>query len=643
MGGSSSLNSMKMASLFTNGMVLQQGVPVPVWGTATPGDSVTVHFAGQQVSASADLDGRWIVRLAPLKANATPSELQVSSSDGGSLVIFDVLVGEVWVCSGQSNMEWPLKSSQNGAKELTEAYFPAIRLFTVPHRPSRTPESEIAGATWCACSPETIANFSAVAYYFAREIQSRLNVPIGLIHTSWGGTIAEAWTAWDALLENPATRGIVEAFEHGLRDMESRLEEWEAQQEKTRDKGNAKHAEGWAAIEEPQADWREMVLPGSWQSRGLNHSGIVWFRKTIEIPAAWVGRDLRLAIGATDKSDTTYFNNVQVGSITMAERADSWSHLRIYTVPGELVQAGRNVIAVRVHSDKYAGGMTGPSEFMQLSCADCAGDVGIPLAGSWRYAVEADYGLVQVPVEPVYKAPGVLFNGMISPLLPFAIRGFIWYQGESNADRAAQYRDLFEVLIRSWRGAWAQGDLPFYFVQLANYMARQPVPSETQWAELREAQTMALALPNTGMAVAIDIGEAEDIHPRNKKDVGLRLALHALHGTYAHSDVIPSGPLFRSVKRKGSLLRLSFDHVGGGLVCQGAALRGFSIAADDGRFFWAEATIDGEDILVSSPQIAAPRSARYGWADNPEVNLYNKAGLPASPFRTDFPGYTRHC
>ena len=643
MGGSFFSNPMKIASLFTNGMVLQQGVPVPVWGTATPGDLVTVHFAGQQVSEVADFDGRWMVRLAPLEANATSSQLEVSSSAGASLAISDVLVGEVWVCSGQSNMEWPLQSSRNGAQEITQAHCPSIRLFTVPHRPSRTLETEIAGAAWCACSPETVANFSAVAYYFAREIQSRLNIPIGLIHTSWGGTIAEAWTAWDALLENPATRGIVETFEHSLRDMDSRLEEWKAQQEKTRDKGNAKHAEGWAGIEEPQADWREMVLPGTWQSRGLNHSGIVWFRKTIEIPAAWAEHDLQLAIGATDKSDTTYFNNTQVGSITMAERADSWSHLRTYTVPRALVQAGRSVIAVRVHSDKYVGGMTGPSEFMQLTCPDCAGDAGIPLAGSWRYAVEADYGLVQVPVEPLYKAPGVLFNGMIAPLLPFAMRGVIWYQGESNADRAAQYRDLFQVLIHNWRRAWGQGDFPFYFVQLANYMARQPVPSESQWAELREAQTMALALPNTGMAVAIDIGEAEDIHPWNKMDVGLRLALHALHRTYGLSDVIPSGPLFRSAKREGSSLRLSFDHIGGGLVCQSDALRGFSIAGEDGHFVWAEATIDGEDILVSSPEIDAPRAARYGWADNPEVNLYNKAGLPASPFRSDFSGHTSHC
>jgi sialate O-acetylesterase len=636
---------MNLASLFSNGMVLQQGIPVPVWGTASPASTITIHFAGQQVLGTADADGRWMVRLAPLTANAAPAVLEVISSDGSIITLTDILVGEVWVCSGQSNMEWPLTGTFNGGEEIMLAHFPDIRLFTVPQRPSGTPQLQISGASWRTCSPETVGNFSAVAYYFARELQSRLNLPIGLIHTSWGGTPAEAWTAWDALLEDAATRGIVDAFVRDLPDMANRREawqrDWEALGENTRDKGNTKYSEGWAGLEEPTGAWADMDLPGTWQSRGLNHSGIVWFRKTIEIPEAWAGRDLQLAIGATDKSDTTYFNNEQVGSITMAERADSWSHLRTYTVPGKLVKAGRNVIAVRVHSDKYAGGMTGPTEFMQLTCPDCTGHAAIPLAGTWRYAVEADYGLVQLPQEPVsaehFKAPSALFNGMICPLLPFAIRGAIWYQGESNADRAVQYRDLFQVLIRNWRKAWGQGDFPFYFVQLANYMARREHPTQSRWAELREAQTMALALPNTGMAVAIDIGEADDIHPRNKKDVGLRLALNALHRTYGHTSVIPCGPLFRSAKREGSLLRISFDHVGGGLVCQGDALRGFAIAGEDGRFIWAEAKIDGEEILVFSPEIAEPRSARYGWADNPEVNLYNKAGLPASPFRTDFP------
>ncbi|MCX6970920.1 MAG: 9-O-acetylesterase [Verrucomicrobia bacterium] len=624
---------MKIASIFTDGMVLQQGIPVPVWGTAAAGVAVTVNFADQQASGSADADGRWLVRLAPLAANAEPSVLDVASTDGGSISLSDVLVGEVWVCSGQSNMEWPLSSSHNGAEEVLRAHFPQIRLFTVPKRPSGAPESGVTGTAWCACTPETAGKCSAVAYYFGRELYSRLNVPIGLINSSWGGTVAEAWTSWDALSENPVTRGIVQSWERDLGPRGTWWQGFEALAERTRDKKNTKYPEGWADIDEPAAEWGDMELPGTWQSRGFNHSGIFWFRKTVELPPAWEGRDLRLSIGAADKSDITYFNNTRVGGVTMAEREDAWSLPRNYTVPGNLVKAGRNVIAVRVHSDIHGGGLTGPSEEMKLSCPDCGADAGIPLGGTWRYAIEANYGLV----PSIHNAPSVLFNGMISPLLPFAIRGAIWYQGESNADRAEQYRALFQALIRDWRRAWGQGDFPFYFVQLANFMARSPQPTESSWAELREAQAMALDLPHTGMAVAIDIGEADDVHPKNKHDVGLRLALNALYQTYAQRSAVPCGPLFRSMKREGSSLRLSFDFVGGGLVCRGDAPSGFAIAGEDGRFVWAAAKIDGDDVLVSNPEVASPESARYGWADNPEVNLYNKAGLPASPFRTDFP------
>ena len=635
---------MKIASIFTNGMVLQQGIPVPVWGTASPGVSVTVRLAGRETSTAADSDGRWIVRFEPLPANAAPAVLEVASSDGGNLLLSDVLVGEVWVCSGQSNMEWPLMGSRNGGEEIARAYFPLIRLFTVPQRPSGVPESSVTGAAWRTCSPETAGNFSAVAYYFGRELHRRLNAPIGLINTSWGGTVAEAWTSWEALLANPVTREIVESFEQGLPHMAKRRENWrrdfDALEEQTRDRGNTKFSESWAGLDEPAGEWADMDLPGTWQSKGCLHSGIFWFRKTFEVPSAWAGRDLKLSIGATVKSDTTFFNNEQVGSITMADRFDAWSCLRSYTVPGKLVKPGRNVIAVRVHSDKFAGGMTGPAEVMKLSCLDGGVGEDIPLAGTWRYAIEANYGLVQVPEEPIgenhHNAPSSLFYGMIAPLLPYAIRGAIWYQGESNADRAGQYQALFPVMIRDWRRAWGQGDFAFYFVQLANFMARLPQPAESAWAQLREAQAMALALPHTGMAVAIDIGEAGDIHPGNKDDVGLRLALNALHQTYGHGDVVPCGPLFRSMKREGATLRLSFDFVGGGLVCRADALRGFAVAGEDGRFVWADARIDCDGVLVSGPGITVPAAVRYGWADNPEVNLYNKAGLPAAPFRTDF-------
>ena len=320
----------------------------------------------------------------------------------------------------------------------------------------------------------------------------------------------------------------------------------------------------------------------------------------------------------------------------MADRVDAWSLLRTYPVPGKLVKAGRNVIAVRVHSDMFAGGMTGPAAVMNLSCPARVDQAVIPLAGTWRYAIEANYGLVQVPMEPAghQNAPSALFNGMIAPLLPYAIRGAIWYQGESNADRAKQYQTLFPALIRDWRRAWRQGDFGFYFVQLANYMARWPQPTESKWAELREAQAMALALPNTGMAVAIDIGEADDIHPRNKEDVGRRLAFSALNQTYGCRDVVPSGPLFRSVKRDGSSLRIGFDFVGSGLVCQEKTLQGFAIAGADGRFVWATANIEKDLVVVASSAVSNPVFVRYAWADNPAANLSNANGLPAAPFQS---------
>ena len=635
---------MGIASVFTSGMVLQQGVAVPVWGTAIPGRKVTVRFAEQEKASITDTEGRWKVMLDSLTACADPRTLQISSTHNQQpITLHDVLVGEVWVCSGQSNMQWPVAGSNRGAEEVRAANFPEIRLFTVPNVPSGEPESNIAGAAWSVCSPDTISPFSAVAYFFGRELHRRLKVPIGLINTSWGGTVAEAWTSWGTLSGDPSLRGIVENFERDLPRLAQRREAWsrdfKALEEQISDKGNTKYSEGWAGPAEPDGNWADMELPGIWQGKGLNFSGILWFRKTIEIPAGWAGKDLNLAIGATDKSDTTYFNNEQVGSVTMADRLDSWSLLRTYTVPGKLVRAGRNVIAVRVHSDKYAGGMTGPEDVMKVFCPACGGDPVISLAGTWRYAVEENYGLVQIPVEPVgpghQNAPSALFNGMIAPLLPYAIRGAIWYQGESNADRARQYQTLFPLMIRDWRRAWGQGDFSFYFVQLANYMAQQAQPSESQWAELREAQTMALALPNTGMAVAIDIGDAGDIHPGNKQDVGLRLAFNALNQTYGLREVMPCGPLFRLVSRDGASLRLSFDFVGRGLVCRGEALQGFAIAGEDGRFVWATATIENEQVVVSSPGVSHPKVVRYAWADNPVASLYNRDGLPASPFRTD--------
>ena len=638
----------KVASIFTDNMVLQQGQPVPVWGTAVTGANVTVTFRDQSGTATANTEGKWLVQLAPMAASVEPAELTISSIAAKATIKFvNVLVGEVWVCSGQSNMEWPLSQTRNSPDEIAAANFPSIRLFTVTKCTAENPLSDIPDSKWCPCTPESVAQFSAVGYFFGRELHRNLGVPVGLINASWGGTVAEAWTSRDGLLAEPSVRSIIDDYDNYMSNPSNATAEIAAIKARTRDTDNTGWPRGWASLPEPSGEWKDIKLPSHWQAHGLNFSGILWFRKVVDVPAAWAGKDLTLSIGATDKSDITYFNNVKVGSITMQQRQDAWCFLRTYTVPGRLVRAGTNIIAVRVHSDRFDGGMTGPAEVMKLACSEDLNTKPILLDGVWRYAVEANYGLVTIPPEPFGpgnpNTPCSLFNGMIAPLAPFAMRGAIWYQGESNADRARQYRTLFPTMINDWRHHWGRDDFAFYFVQLANYMGRFDYCRESDWADLREAQTMTLKQPHTGMAVAIDIGEADDIHPRNKKDVGKRLAFNALHQTYGKKDIVPCGPLFREMKREGNAIRLFFEYVAGGLECRGDKLEGFAVAGDDGKFVWADAGIDpavnsglAEDtIIVESSQVSSPIAVRYAWDYNPACNLYNRVGLPASPFRTN--------
>ena len=632
---------MNLASIFTANMVLQQGIALPIWGTAKPGEAITVCFADQEKTTTAGGDGRWQLMLEPLSASFDPRTLTVAAS-GESVTLSNILVGEVWVCSGQSNMEFSMANTKNADAEIPLAQFPNIRIFTVPKRSEWEPQSTIPDAAWKICTPETASQFSAVAYFFGRELHNRLTVPIGLINGSWGGTIAEAWTSRESLLGEPTLRDIVDSMDENKPRFKELRDEWQAKMDAinncTTDAANIGFPRGWADLPNPDGDWQKMELPGAWQNRGHKHSGIFWFRKEVELPAGWAGKDLQLSIGAADKSETTFFNNEKVGSLTMKERPDAWSIQRTYTIPGRLVKTGRNIIAVRVHSDMFNGGLTGPAEAMLLKCPS-ATDTAIPLAGTWLYAIEANYGLVELPPEPMVPGnanmPCGLYNGMIAPLLPYAIRGVIWYQGESNAGRAQQYQTLFPTLIRNWRNAWGLPDLAFHFVQLANFNESNLPAHERHWPSLREAQTMTLALPHTGMAVAIDVGEPDDIHPRNKQDVGLRLALNALYQTYGDKAVVPCGPMFKTAKRTGDSVRVSFNHPGGGLACRGEKLQGFAIAGIDRKFSEAEARIDGEEIVVSSPSVPAALEVRYAWADNPVCNLYNAEGLPAAPFRTD--------
>lgn len=643
---SSAFAKVSVPSLIGDNMVLQAGKKVRIWGTANPQESVTVELANQKATTTTDANGQWQTMLGPFKAGG-PLVLTIAGTN--TLTFNNVLVGEVWVCSGQSNMEWPLINTTGASEAVAQANYPEIRLFTVPRKTAATPQNSVEGK-WVVVSPEQAGQFSAVAYYFGRELHQKLKVPVGLIHTSWGGTPAEAWTSREAFAA-PELLPILERYELSLKDLperqkvfEQQLATW-AKQNLYTDEGNKGEGLGYADPKTATADWQQMKLPQFFETAGLKIDGAIWFRKEIDLPSSWEGRPLILNLGAIDDYDTTYFNGKRVGGIG-GETANSYTIQRRYNIPGELVRGGRNVIAVRVFDSAGEGGFGAGQMFLAPLLGDSAS---VSIAGPWSYKVELaltpkvpDWGSrPEAPGPHNQNSPSVLYNAMLAPLTPFAVRGAIWYQGESNTARAFQYRTLFPTMIRDWRRAWGDNDFPFYFVQLANWQPMKPDPGESEWAELREAQTLTLREPSTGMAVTIDIGDANDIHPRNKLDVGHRLAVWALAKTY-NQALEYSGPLFKSFSIEGNKIRLKFEHASSGLkTADGGPVKGFAIAGEDRRFVWAEARIDGNDLVVSSKDVAKPVAVRYAWADNPLANLYNKAGLPASPFRTDeWPGQT---
>lgn len=622
--------------LFTDNMVLQRGIRAPVWGWTDPGREVKVSMAGKSATAVADADGKWMARLGPFKAGG-PHTLSVSGPT--TATVQNVLVGDVWICSGQSNMEQGIGAAKNPQEEIAAANYPQIRLFMVPNRIALEPQN-LVSAQWQVCSPETVAaggwgGFSAVGYFFGRQLHQDVKVPIGLIDSNWGGTIAEAWTSAEGLKKVPDFAPALDQLAQTAADLrkgagafEQRMREWYAKG----DPGSAAEP-GWADPALDASAWKSMKLPVLWEQAGLpDYDGIVWFRKEVEIPEAWAGKELKLSLGPIDDRDTTWFNGTRVGGM------NEHNVPRTYAIPGALVKAGRAVVAVRVLDTGGAGGIYGTPDQLKL---ELPGDAAAPLslADDWTYNASAPLAKMAPVPQRVENNPNVvtvLYNGMIAPLAPFGIKGAIWYQGESNCGRAKQYQTLLPTMIADWRAHFGVGDFPFLIVQLANFMATQPQPGESAWAELREAQQLtALKTPRTGMAVIIDIGEAADIHPKNKQDVGKRLALAARAIAYGEK-IEHSGPEYRSMKVEGNRVRLRFSHVGGGLLARdGGKLQGFAIAGADKRFVWADAVIDGETIVVSSPQVAKPVAVRYAWADNPMCNLVNGAGLPASPFRTD--------
>ncbi|RLD60489.1 MAG: 9-O-acetylesterase, partial [Bacteroidetes bacterium] len=472
-------------------------------------------------------------------------------------------------------------------------------------------------------------NFSAAAYFFGRKLFKELNVPIGLINSSFGGTPAESWTSAEALKVIPEFREEIKTMDSSFHEQIRNQGNFQAELKLRKEiikRGDIGYDNGKPIWNKPDLDvtgWNTMNLPIKWEKAGYpDLDGIMWFRKEIKIPASMIGTDLIMSLGPINDYDITWFNGVKVGSMIDANIP------RDYKIPMLLVKPGKNIIVIKVEDIGFSGGVWGKAD--QMFIANNSGEK-MSIAGKWLYKI----GFDRKVLGPKQHIPTVLNNGMIHPLIPFAIQGAIWYQGEANASRAHQYQTLFPIMIKDWRSQWNQGDFPFIFVQLANFNELPTELKDDDWAELREAQLMALSLPNTGMAVTIDIGDAKDIHPKNKQEVGKRLALYALAEVYG-KDIAYSGPMYKSMEIKEGKIRLQFNHTNNGLKIKGSdQLKGFTIAGADKKFVWADAKIEGNEIVVWNSKIKNPVAIRYAWASNPICNLYNGSELPASPFRTD--------
>ena len=671
--------SVTLPGWMTSNMVLQQQSVMHLQAVAKKGATVKITTSWDNQTTKVQADKQTGAFAFDLRVPKAGGPYTLTFDDGKKLVLDNVMAGEVWFCSGQSNMEMPLKGwgkVNNFEKEIADANHPLVRLFQVKKTVAHTPQTEVPfGYTngWAVCSPETVEEFSATAYFFAREVSARLGIAVGVVNSSWGGTPAESWVSHEKLsgvtgFEN-YLKQIYQTRNDSAKIWATYYDEHAAWQKRVfgNDKGLVDadfNRAVWAAVDFDDSQWQRMKQPARWSTTELSDwDGLVWFRRTIDIPADWAGKDVKLSLGEVDDRDITYWNGEVVGT------TGRWNAKRLYTIPGRLVKAGRNVITVRVYDTSGEGGFSGQAEMLKVQ----NGAAEISLAGEWRYCKSMsafDINSHKEEVEPCDPDdpwfPGNLYNAMVAPFLDMPIRGFLWYQGCSNVGRATQYESLFETLILDWqerfnrnakvtpypKPAPQQGDrrrgffpmqdskvLPFYFVQIANYLARKDIQPESEWAAIREAQRKALQLDGVGMAVNIDIGEANDIHPKNKQEVGRRLALLALNRTYG-KEVICAAPEFYQMRVERGRAVLSLRPVWGSDALEdNDDIKGFIIAGPDHKWHKAKARTEGEGwrsrIVVESPEVPYPIAVRYAWADNPECNLRTQSGLPVGPFRTD--------
>ena len=618
-------------AFFSDHMVVQREKVVPVWGWDKPGTSVKVSMNGKSFYALTPLDGKFRAMLPPMPAGG-PYDLTIEGTSTKN--IHDVYVGEVWVCSGQSNMEFTERGALDRDQAKTETD-PHIRMFTVTKKISNTKMEDVTGS-WETASPDTLDNFSAVGYAFARKLYRDLKVPIGMIHTSWGGTPAEAWTSIDMMSKDVMTANIAIGAKNSLKENPNAMKDYVEAVKKWQMKGFPDFFGPVKGPDPAQPDFAD----GDWTAIGMPYlfpsdfDGTIWFRKQVTLTADQAAKINSISLGAIDDMDMTYINGQWVGQTDLTVPGN-YAAPRNYSIQPGVLKAGRNIIAVKAYDGQGPGGFTSSAETMKL------GDISI--SEGWRMGMKSPKQPPLADAGPEPQAPmtannpnfpETLYNGMLYPLAPYAIRGALWYQGESNAGRAVQYRYLLSDMIKDWRKTFRQGDFPFYIVQLANFMKADPNQFDSAWAELRDAQDIVGQEKNCGTATIIDVGDAGDIHPRNKRDVGERLARIALHQDY-NQNIEWQGPRMARVTFLGPIASIDLSHAGGLTTNDGKEPRGFAIAGEDKKWHWAKALIVGSTVKVSSPDVQNPVAVRYAWQDNPQVNLVNGDKLPAMPFRTD--------
>lgn len=615
----------KLPALIRDSMILQRDTKVNIWGWASPKENIKVKLNKKTYKTVAGNNGKWIVLIDPVKAGG-PYAMSIEGKN--KITLNNILFGDVWLCSGQSNMVHQLSlHSERYADEITKAKYPEIRHFWIPTITDLLqPKDDLPVGYWKSANPKDVLNFSAVAYFFAKNIYEQHHVPIGLINASVGGTPIEAWTSEEGLKEFPSTLNLIKQNKDTayVNTINRKASAYNSSRPKPNDKGLTAPIKWYDENYSPK-EWKNISIPGYWEDNGLkNLDGIVWYRKEIDIPESMSGKESKLHMGRIVDADHFYVNGKLIGNTTYQYPQ------RRYKIPAELLKAGKNIITIRVVNYNGKGGFVPDKPYNIITGQDT-----LNISGIWQYKV-GDVFTDEHRIKEIINfnnQPTALYNAMIAPVTNYKVKGFLWYQGESNASRdASAYYNLLPALIKDWRNQWKQNDAPFIIAQLPNFMEQQFSPSESSWAVIRDAQRKSLAVPNTAMAITIDLGEWNDIHPGNKKDVGERMALAARKLVY-NENIVASGPLYESYKTEGTKIHINFTNTGSGLITKDhESPREFAIAGRDRKFSWANAAIKNNSIEIWNDAVAEPKYVRYAWSDNPDVNLYNKEGLPASPF-----------